>query len=619
MYTSNLGLKLGSLILALSLIMIIMIFIIQPSIWTQAQQSSLSPIQCPRTGGSLVVIHWGDPKSFNPDSQVDDALFAIASQIYNKLINLDVNYNIIPELASSWEVSPNGSTFTFHLVRNVKWHDGHPFTSADVKYTLEAIKKYKGVMYGFLKMDKLVSIDTPDNYTVIMRYSEPFPALLGFLAWYGTFILPEHIFNKTDYKDWMDPSIPALAKPVGTGPFRFVEYVKGDHVTLEANPDYFKGRPCIDRVVFKIVPDATAALQSFIAGEGDWLTNPPPPSEIPRINSTPGLIVNMRPVPSRWYIAFNLLNPMLSNLNMRLAIAHAINTSEIVEKALNGYGYPARGMYTPVISWAFNPNASLPTYDPMKAEKILNQLGFRKGSDGYYYYPNGTRLSLRFTVFQGAQTEAIAAVIKEQLRRVGIDIKIEVFEIAAWENKVVKQRDFDLAMLDGFQGPDPDNMRARFGPGAYLNMANYSDQEFGDLLNKAASEPDPARRAQLYWKAQELMARDLPYLPIVDLVIFFIYRTEWHGFHWHMPGLVGLNVLERVWWEKGVPAQIQTTPPTKTTPAQTTYPIPSPTATATPQPSAGLPLPLVAAFVVALIVIVALAALRRRGRSFGSS
>jgi peptide/nickel transport system substrate-binding protein len=393
-------------------------------------------------------------------------------------------------------------------------------------------------MYGFLKMDKLVSIDTPDNYTVIMRYSEPFPASLGFLAWYGTFILPEHIFNKTDYKDWMDPSIPALAKPVGTGPFRFVEYVKGDHVTLEANPDYFKGRPCIDRVVFKIVPDATAALQSFIAGEGDWLTNPPPPSEIPRINSTPGLIVNMRPVPSRWYIAFNLLNPMLSNLNMRLAIAHAINTSEIVEKALNGYGYPARGMYTPVISWAFNPNASLPTYDPMKAEKILNQLGFRKGSDGYYYYPNGTRLSLRFTVFQGAQTEAIAVVIKEQLRRVGIDIKIEVFEI---------------------------------------------------------------------------------YLPIVDLVIFFIYRTEWHGFHWHMPGLVGLNVLERVWWEKGVPAQIQTTPPTKTTPAQTTYPIPSPTATATPQPSAGLPLPLVAAFVVALIVIVALAALRRRGRSFGSS
>jgi ABC-type transport system substrate-binding protein len=123
MYTSNLGLKLGSLILALSLIMIIMIFIIQPSIWTQAQQSSLLPIQCPRTGGSLVVIHWGDPKSFNPDSQVDDALFAIASQIYNKLINLDVNYNIIPELASSWEVSPNGSTFTFHLVRNVKWHD----------------------------------------------------------------------------------------------------------------------------------------------------------------------------------------------------------------------------------------------------------------------------------------------------------------------------------------------------------------------------------------------------------------------------------------------------------------------------------------------------------------
>jgi peptide/nickel transport system substrate-binding protein len=126
-------------------------------------QEAISAISCPYRGGSLVIIHWGDPKSFNPDSQVDDALFIIASQIFNKLINLDVNYKIIPELASSWEVSANASIFTFHLAHNVTWHDGYPFTSKDVKYTLEAIKKYKGVMYGFLKMANLVSVKTPDN------------------------------------------------------------------------------------------------------------------------------------------------------------------------------------------------------------------------------------------------------------------------------------------------------------------------------------------------------------------------------------------------------------------------------------------------------------------------
>ena len=568
--------------------------------------SLLSSITCPRRGGTLVVIHWGDPKSFNPDSQVDDALYSIAHQIFNKLVTLDVNYNVIPDLAESWEIAPNGSAFIFHLVRNATWHDGYPFTSADVKYTFEAIKKYKGIAYSLLRMSDLVSIDTPDNYTVIFRYSKPFPAFLGFLAWYGTFILPEHIYNKTEYKDWMDPSIPALTKPVGTGPFKFVEYVKGDHVTLEANPNYFKGRPCLDRVIFKIVPDPTAALQSFLAGEGDWLLNRPPTTEIPRINSTPGLMVEMRPTPSRWYIAFNLLNPQLSDLKMRLAIAYAINRTELVEKAENGYGYPAEGMYTPAIAWAYNPNAKLPPYDPDKANALLDELGFKMGSDGYRYLPNGTRLTLRFTIFTGAESEAIANLIKDQLKKVGIDIKIEEYEIAAWEDKVVKKRDFDLAMLDGFQGPDPDNMRSRFGPGAYLNMANYSNPEFGKLLDEAASEPDPEKRKELYWKAQEIMAKDLPYLPLVDLVAFFIYRTEYHNFYWQLPGVAGIYSLERTWWEKGTPV---TATPTRTTLATTltTTPITQTTPQTTTTPVPGVSTTLIVGVVVAVIIVAAIA------------
>jgi peptide/nickel transport system substrate-binding protein len=595
-------------------------------------QGPLSPITCPKTGGTLIIIHWGDPKSFNPDSQVDDALYGMAPAIFNKLVTLDVNYNVIPDLAESWEVAPNGSTFIFHLVRNATWHDGYPFTSADVKWTFEAIKRYKGIAYSLLNMDNLVSIDTPDNYTVIFRYSKPFPPFISFLAWYGTFVLPEHIYNKTIYKDWMDPSIPALTKPVGTGPFRFVEYVKGDHVTFEANPNYFKGRPCIDRLIYKIVPDPTAALQSFLAGEGDVLNNRPPTTEIPRINSTPGVIVQMRPVPSRWYMAFNLLNPILADVKMRFAIAYAINRTELVVKAENGYGYPAEGMYTPAIQWAYNPNAKLPPYDPDKANQLLDELGYKRGPDGYRYLPNGTRLTLRLDIFTGAESEAIATLIKEQLKNIGIDVKIEEYEIAAWEDKVVKKRDFDLAILDGFQGPDPDNMRSRFGPGAYLNMANYSNPEFGKLLNEAATEPDPQKRKELYWKAQEIMAQDLPYLPLVDLVAFFIYRTEWHNFYWQMPGVEGINYFERVWWEKGTPVQITTTSPTPaltTTTITTTTPMTQTTtsltttsvatttqATTTVSPAPQiLTQPLLIAIVAALIIIVAVLALllgRRR-------
>jgi len=394
-----------------------------------------------------------------------------------------------------------------------------------------------------------------------------------------------------------------LQSLLGQARFKFVEYVKGSHVVLEANNDYFKGKPCINRVTFQIIPDPTAALQAFLAGQGDLLNNRPPTTEIPKINSTPGVIVQMRPVPSRWYIAYNLLNPLLSNLKMRLAIAYAINRTELVQKAESGYGFVARGMYPPAIQWAFNPNVILPEYNPAKADALLDELGYKKGSDGYRYAPDGTKLTLRFTIFQGAEAEAIATIIKEQLRKVGIDVKVEVLEIAAWENKVVKQRDFDLAMLDGFQGPDPDNMRSRFGPGAYLNMANYSNPVFGDLLNKAASEPDPQKRKELYWKAQEIMANDLPYLPLVDLVAFFIYRTEWHGFYWQLPGIAGLNVLERVWWEKGTPV------------TTTTISIPTQSTSVTPsQVQQGISTTMIIAVVgVIIIVAIILLIIRRRG------
>ncbi len=574
-------------VMASVLILLSLISPIAPLVFAADNSAALQPITCPYVGGTLVVIHWGDPKSFNPDSQVDDALAAIAGQIFNRLVALDAEYNVVPDLAESWEVAPNGSVFIFHLRKDVKWHDGVPFTAKDVKYTFESIKKYKGIAYSLLKMDKLVSIETPDDYTVVFRYSEPFPPFLGFLAWYGTYILPEHIYNKTEYQDWMDPNIPALTHPVGTGPFKFVEYVKGSHVVLEANPDYFKGKPCIDRIVFKIVPDATAALQTFLAGEGDVLNHRPPLSEIPRINATEGVIVKMRPVPSRWYIGFNLLKYPFNITEFRFAIAHAINRSEIVEKAEYGYGYPAEGMYTPAIKWAFNPNVKLPEYNPQKAEQLLDQLGFKKGSDGWRYYPNGTKITVRFTIFTGAEEEAIAQVIKEQLKRVGIDVKIEEYEIATWEAKVVQDRDFHLALVDGFQGPDPDNMRMRFGPGQYINFANYSNPEFGRLLDEASKEPDMEKRKELYWKAQEIMAKDLPYLPLVDLVAFYIYRTEWHNLPWELPGVVPYNSYERVYWEKGTPV---TTTPTTTTPTTTqTTTTTSPTTKTTPSPTTSVP------------------------------
>lgn len=550
------------------------------SVGVSAQKTLIFP-GVKRVGGTLVVIHWGDPKSFNPDAQVDDAGHAIFQQIFNKLVTLDINYNVIPDLAYKWEVSEDGLTYTFYLYPNATWHDGEPVTAYDVKWTFETINKSKGIAFGLIKASNIKSIEVVDDHTVRFHLKEPFAPFIQFLAWYGTYVMPAHIYEK--YEDWMDPSNPYLNKPVGSGPFKFVEWVKGDHVTIEANENYFKGRPGLDKIVYKIVPDPTAALQAFLAGEGDVLNQRPPLTEIPKINATEGVIVRMRPVPSRWYIGFNLANPILSDLNVRLAIAHAIDREEIVEKALGGYGYPAEGTYVPAIAWAYNPNAKLPPFNPDKAREILDNAGYvDRNGDGIREAPDGTKLSFRLLYFTGAEEEAICTIIKERLKDVGIEVKLESLEIAAWEEKVVKKRDYELALCDGFQGPDPDNLRMRFGPGQYINFAGYNNTEFGRLLEEASKLTDMEKRKELYWKAQEIFAKDLPYLPLADLVAFYIWREGFHGFPWEpeAQGKVGYGVYAMVWSEKGEPVPTPTTPspttPTTTTPTTPTTPTTSP-------------------------------------------
>jgi peptide/nickel transport system substrate-binding protein len=584
-----------------ALLTVILLLAILASIYTFRARAEAQSITCPYRGGTLVIIHIGDPKSFNPDAKADDPLYAIASNIFNKLVTLDVNYNVIPDLAESWKVSPDGRTFTFYLGRDVKWHDGTPFTCKDVEYTFEALKKYRGVAYGLLKFDILVDVKCVDPYTAVFEFSEPNVPFISFLAWYGTFILPEHIYNKTEYADWMDPKIPALYNPIGTGPFKFVEYVKGSHVILEANKDYFKGAPCIDRLVFKIIPDPVAALQAFLAGEGDVLTVTPPLTEIPKLNKTEGVLVLARPMPSRWFLAFNMVpeqGRVTLNKDFRYTIAYAINKTEIVEKAFSGYGFVAKGMYVPAIAWAYNPETQPPGFNPAKAEELLDRLGYKKGPDGMRRKPDGSPLTLKLVIFQGAQTEAMAQVIKENLRKVGIDVSIEVLELGAFQEKAYKEKDFDMAITDGFWGPDPHNMYLRFSKGGH-NLPGYSNPAVDDLLERASKEPDISVRKELYWKAQQILAEELPYFPLVDVMGFYIARTEWKGFYWELPGKVGINVYESVWWSKGVA-------PTPTTPT------PTPTSTpVAPQPTGTLAGIAVATIIVVVAVIYALTRKRK--------
>ncbi|MEM0099994.1 MAG: ABC transporter substrate-binding protein [Desulfurococcaceae archaeon] len=616
--------KISSIIPTYVVILLIVI-VLSPVIYTQGQQVLQNT--CPVRGGTLVIIYWGEPKSWNPDSQVDDALNGINPSIFNRLVALDYAYNVIPDLAESWSMDPNATEFVFHLRRNVTWHDGTPFTCRDVKWTFEAIRKFKGIAYSNLKMSSLQEVVCVDDYTVRFIYNESFPAFISFLAWYGTWILPEHIYNKTEYSDWMDPSIPALQRPIGTGPFKFVEYVKGSHIVLEANENYFKGRPCVDRVVYKIVPDPTSAEQTFLAGEGDVLQNPPPISDIPLLNKTPGIIVKTLPTLSRYYIGFNMLKPLFQDYNFRLAIALSIDRDELNQKAYNGYAFPATTAWLPGMAAWWNPNATLPQYNPEKAKQILDELGFKVGPDGYRSLPNGTPLELRLLVFQGSTSEAIGQVLKEQLRRIGLKVSLEVYEIATWETKVVKNRDFDIALCDGFHGPDPHNMYMRYASFAYINFANYSNPEFDRLVVEGSRTADPNLRRELYFKAQEIFASDLVYIPLLDLPAFFIYREGWNNMPWDLIGMEPINSWLRAWFGKSLTTTVTTSQTTPTTPSPTTQSMTPATQTTSPQTtiavsptstpvSPGLNMTIIgfAVGILVLVVLIAVFFVVKRGR-----
>ena len=497
-------------------------------------------------GGTMVVAHWEDPLSMNPDAQIDDAGAALHRVIYNWLVTFDYDYNIIPDLAYDWDVSEDGKTYTFYLYENVTWHDGVPFTSADVKWTFDAIKEFHGVAYTDIKCDNILSIETPDDYTVVFHLAEPYAPFLGFLAWYGTHIMPKHIWEPYVAQNisWLDPSIEELEKPVGTGPFKLEEWKRADHITLVANEDYFKGRPYLDKIIYRIIPDPMVATQALYAGEVDLLHHRPPLEEIKVINATEGLIATVEPSLSRWYIGFNLAKSPFDDVRVRRAIAYAINRTEVVEKAMAGYGFPAEGCYIPGIAWAYNPDAKLPPYDPVKAEELLNESGYLRG-------PDGIRFTMTYTCWTGAEEVDIGQVIMDNLREVGIEVLLTSLEFHVWIDRVTVKKDFDIALCDGWQGPDPANLKIRVGAGEVVNFAGYENSEVERLLAEGDVEVDLEKRKEIYFRIQEILAEDLPYIWLADLTSFYIHKTKFHGFPWsEARGKAGFNVYTYVWIEE---------------------------------------------------------------------
>ncbi len=488
-------------------------------------------------GGEFRVILTAEPQDLNPDVRSDDPAFIVAQSIFSKLVTLDADYRVIPSLATSWSVSADELTYTFKLKPGVRWHDGQPFTSADVKWTFEAIANQKGRIQDVAA--RIASIETPDVNTVVMRLKEVWSPFLSTIAWYGSFILPKHIYEGTDWT-----KNPANQQPVGTGPFKFAEWVKGDHITVAANLDYFYAGPFVDKITYYYPKDANAISDMLLKNQADLTQARPPQARMSDLQQSADVQIRTFSHPARYYLGFNLRRAPFTDLRVRQAINMALDRPALVETGLGGYGAPGLGFYTPAVSWAFNSQAVAPAYDVAAAEALLDQAGLPRKADG-------TRATFTLVTFEISPFRDVAQAVAPQLAAVGIAVKLNLVPSADFNKVVFEAHDFDLALANGSQGPDPEALNFRYGSSGGYQFMGYSSADFDAAIAEGGRKSDPKERAKAYYRAQEILAKDLPIAPLAEYAQFVVFRKGVTGLpQTEARGLVTFNDYSLVRMER---------------------------------------------------------------------
>lgn len=462
----------------------------------------------PAYGDSLVEGTIGEPSTLIPLLASDSASHSVAALIYNGLVKYDKNLNLVGDLAEKWDISSNGLTITFHLRRGVKWHDGHEFTAKDVLYTYRAMVNPKTPTPYAEDFLQVSSVDAPDPLTFRVTYTKPFaPAL----ASWGINIVPAHLLEGKDIT-----KSELARKPVGTGPYRFGEWLPGQRVTLTANHEYFEGRPYLERCIFRIIPDTSTMYMELKAGGLDMMNLTP--VQYQRQTNTAWFLEHFNkyryPVPSYTYLGYNLKRELFADKLVRQAITSAINKDELVHGVLFGLGQICHGPFQPG-TWANNPEVKPFPYDPDKALTLLAAAGWKKRNSEGILMKNGKPFQFTIITNQGNdQRIKSAQIIQYRLRKIGIDVKIRVLEWSSMLTNYIDKKNFDVVLMGWNISQDPDQYdiwhSSKTGM-KELNFISYRNKEIDRLLEEGRGTFDRAKRQAAYYRMQEIIADDQPY------------------------------------------------------------------------------------------------------------
>lgn len=479
----------------------------------------------PRTPrGEFRVLLPSRPLSLNPYVELDESALVVARSIFNQLLTINESGRLLPELAQSWTASADGLTYTFALRPGIRWHDGVPFSAEDVKWTMESVARESWTRDV---MTHVREIEAVNATTVVFRLHyvwAPFPSEIASL---GMMILPRHIYGGSEWRNHA-----ANLKPIGTGAFRFAEWRDDGTVELDANPNHFRHGPFVQRLTFQTGP-SSEVYQRLLKGDSDYSVTRLLARDLTALPPDGPVVVRTLPTSARYYLTFNLRRPPFSDVRVRRAVASALDRLALLRASLAGRGAPAVGWYTPDVEWAYNPAARVPDLNPGEARRLLDAAGLRPRR-------RGERLRATLVVADSPPLSSLADVIRDQLGALGVTIDVVRMSPSEWPRRVMSDRDFDLSVFSGAQGPDPDALRERFaagGPGAFIG---YESPAFAAAVERGARTIDLTQRAEAYFEAQEILARDVPFVPLIETVKIVAFHRRVAGLpQLEARGLVG--------------------------------------------------------------------------------
>lgn len=473
---------------------------------------------------SMVIAVPDEPPSLDPTTNAAAAIDQILNQnVYEGLVRADQNGNIEPALAESFEVSGDGLTYTFHLRRGVLFHDGEPFTANDVvaTFTRDMDKEY-GHPHPEYYAD-IKSINAPDQYTVVFHLDRVDAAFISLLALGDSVILPADL--PPDIKN----------HPVGTGPFKFVEWKLGDHLTIARFSAYYReGVPKLDKVTFRFMPDQASGLAALLSGGVDIVARVP--AEIALgVKDNPEIETVAGPQNLVQILAINNARAPFNDLRVRQAIAYALDRDKIIQGSMFGYGTPIGTHLTPANPYYVDLTGLYP-HDPDKARDLLAAAG----------YPNG--FSTTLTLPQPYEIHVrTGEIIADQLSRIGIEAKIELVDWGQWLSRVYHQADYDLTVIGHIGKLDPGLMLTGYSGARkdYYFRRGYDNPELDALLDRGMRTLDKVKRREIYAQAEEIIARDVVNYFIQDPDQIFLLKKGISGFSLYPIYLI--NVTELFW------------------------------------------------------------------------